>query len=266
MSEPIRVGDWSFSPDTASLTRSGERRRLEHRAALVLELLCRRQGAPITPRELVDAVWNGRALSQNSVAVVIADLRRALDDDSRRPRYIETIPKRGYRLMSPVTAADAPAFPDAAAIAPGRHPRRARFLMAALAMLAVMFVGALILANGRAPAPFTVAIAPIPNETGNPAFDPLALAVTDLVGAEIGAVPGVRVMRGPDARVDARIGGRLVLWNRQVSLSLAAEDPQTREVTWSIMAAGPASQLPRQIHAGAAAFGDQLDRRRNGPR
>lgn len=260
----IMVGDWAFSPEAASLARGGERRRLEHRAARVLELLCRRRGAPVSTAELVDNVWEGRSLSQNSVAVVIADLRRALDDDSRQPRYIETIPKRGYRLLAPVSVEE-PAGAEPSPPAPAstaRHPRR--IMLAAILATALLGLVASIFSPTAAPAPFVVTIAPLPNETGNPGYDPLALAVTDLVAAHVGAVEGVQVVRGEGARVDARIGGRLVLWNRQVSLSLDAEDPATGVVLWSAIAAGPAEALPRQIDAAIANFAATVPTRREG--
>lgn len=257
----IMVGDWAFSPEAASLARNGERRRLEHRAARVLELLCRRQGAPVSTAELVENVWEGRSLSQNSVAVVIADLRRALDDDSRSPRYIETIPKRGYRLLAPVAIRDAAASSEAPEAAPeGRRP----LMLIALVIALLLGVGALVFYATRPPPPLVVAVAPIPNQTGDPAYDPLALAVTDLVATEVAGVEGVQVVRGDGVRVDARIGGRLVLWNRQASLSLSAEDPASGRVLWSAMAAGPADQLPRQIAAGIANFGAYVATRREG--
>jgi DNA-binding winged helix-turn-helix (wHTH) protein len=262
----IMVGDWAFSPESASLARGGERRRLEHRAARVLELLCRRRGAPVSTAELVENVWEGRSLSHNSVAVVIADLRRALDDDSRRPRYIETIPKRGYRLLAPVAIGDAAGgettIPLPEPAGPARYPRRA--MLGALLAAALLGVATLIFSATRAPAPFVVTIAPIPNETGNPAYDPLAPAVTDLVAAHVGGVEGVRIVRGEGARIDARIGGRLVLWNRQASLSLSAEDPATGIVLWSAIAAGPAEALPRQIDAAIANFAATVAARREG--
>ena len=247
MSEEFQVGDWRFSPATGTLSRGGERRRLEHRAARVLELLHRRRGAPVSGAELVESVWEGRALSPNSVAVVIGDLRRALDDDSRAPRYIETIPKRGYRLV-------AGAEPEA--------PPRSRRLAIAGIVAALLAVGAAIwLTRERALEDFAVALVPIVNATGDPRYDPLTAAVSDLVATEIAARPGVRIVRA-DGPVQARMRGRLVLWNGQASVSLSVEDAADGTVLWSAMAAGPAGVLPRQIHAAAANFGPEIERRR----
>src|SRR4051794_5789758 len=92
-----RVGEWQFHPASGELRRGAELRRLEPRAARTLELLCGARGAVVSQDELIKDVWDGRSLSENSVAVVIGQLRRALGDDARDPKLIETIPKRGYR-------------------------------------------------------------------------------------------------------------------------------------------------------------------------
>src|SRR4051794_15614848 len=160
---PARIGDWRFLPAEASLERDGERRRLEHRASAVLELLVRRRGSPVASAELVDAVWGGRIVSPNSVAVVIADLRRALDDDARAPRHIETISKRGYRLTA-----------DAAAPLPvaGAAVRPVRALLA-VALIVPFAIGALLLAPRAAPPPVAVSIGAFADETGDPRLAPL---------------------------------------------------------------------------------------------
>jgi DNA-binding winged helix-turn-helix (wHTH) protein len=95
-----RIGGWEFLPATGELRRRTDLRRLEPRAARTLELLCEAKGEVVSQEELIAAVWQGRALSENSVAVVIGQLRRALEDDAREPRLIESIPKRGYRLRA----------------------------------------------------------------------------------------------------------------------------------------------------------------------
>src|SRR5262249_29673689 len=53
----------------------------------------------VTKQELFDRVWNGRAVGDDALTSCIQELRGALDDDARRPRYIETYHRRGYRLM-----------------------------------------------------------------------------------------------------------------------------------------------------------------------
>ena len=107
-SQHYRIGDWTFRAGENELVRGGERRRLEDRAARTLELLCRRAGEAVGQDEIIAEVWNGRSQSPNSIPVVIGQLRRALGDDARNPRFIETLPKRGYRLVSEPETATAP--------------------------------------------------------------------------------------------------------------------------------------------------------------
>lgn len=68
----------------------------------LLVLLATSGGRVVSKREIIDVVWQGRFIAEASLTRTMADLRRALDDEARRPRYIETIPKRGYRLAAPV--------------------------------------------------------------------------------------------------------------------------------------------------------------------
>jgi DNA-binding winged helix-turn-helix (wHTH) protein len=245
MPEGVRIGEWRFSPSEGSLSRNGERRRLEPRAGRVLALLCERPGEAVSSAELVEKVWNGRSLSRNSVTVVIAALRRALDDESRNPRYIETISKHGYRLVAAVQA-EARAMPETAE-AP-RRPRRRPVVLAlaaaALALAALVFSPAL--RSPAPPPPYTIAVTGILNRTGNVANDPLAPAIGELVVAHLGEVDGLRIVDGP-ARAQWRFYGSVILWNGHVMLMLHAADARTGTILWSVMAAGPPREFPRQV-------------------
>ena len=110
--DACRIGAWMFLPDSNEL-RSGEsRRRIEDRAAHTLALLCRRRGQIVSQDEILAEVWNGRAISANSVPVLIKDIRKALGDDAREPRHIETVAKRGYRLLAEIDAFENPPVED----------------------------------------------------------------------------------------------------------------------------------------------------------
>ncbi len=73
----------------------------------VLVCLAGRAGEVVSRRELTDTVWATEFISDNTVSHAVADLRTALGDDARQPTYIETIQRRGYRLIAPVVAFDA---------------------------------------------------------------------------------------------------------------------------------------------------------------
>lgn len=145
--EPLRVGDVEVRPASNEIVAGGTIVRIKPR---LMDLLLRLAAAPgeVVPRDLLLAdAWPRRIVNDEVLSRAIADLRAALGDDAREPRYIETLPKAGYRLLTPVTraapvAADA-AAPDAAApdaVTPVARPRAAFRLRPALAALVAIGV------------------------------------------------------------------------------------------------------------------------------
>lgn len=100
------LGDWSVDPATHSLSRGEERRQIEPRAMQVLQVLSLQPGAVLSAEQLLQQCWPEAPLGDNPVHKTVAQLRRALDDSATEPRYIETIRKRGYRVVAPVRSAD----------------------------------------------------------------------------------------------------------------------------------------------------------------
>jgi len=98
----LQVGAWTVHPALNEIRHGGEALRLEPK---VIELLIHLAGHPgeVVGREaLLTAVWPGVIVGDDALTQAIIKLRRAFGDDARDPRYIETIPKRGYRLIAPV--------------------------------------------------------------------------------------------------------------------------------------------------------------------
>lgn len=102
----FRVGAWLVHPDRLLIENDQGEHALEPRLMEVLVALAERAGDVVSAEQLLIDVWHGTFYGDNPVHRVIAELRRALGDNSRTPAYIETIRKRGYRLVAPV------AFPD----------------------------------------------------------------------------------------------------------------------------------------------------------
>lgn len=96
------VGEWTVAPTRNLLARGDVRVHLEPRAMDVLVYLARRRGDVVSRSELLERVWRVQYLSSDALIVTIYALRKALGDDARRPKYIETIPRRGYRWIGPV--------------------------------------------------------------------------------------------------------------------------------------------------------------------
>jgi len=109
------VGDWLVEPTLGTISCEGARVRLEPKVMEVLLCLSMRAGELVSKRELTDCVWQVEFISDNRLTRAIADLRQALGDDAGMPRYVETIPTRGYRLAADVTglSIEAPGFDDA---------------------------------------------------------------------------------------------------------------------------------------------------------
>jgi DNA-binding winged helix-turn-helix (wHTH) protein len=256
MADPIQLGPWSFSPQLGLLERAGETKRLESRAAEVLNVLCQRRGALVTHQELVDLVWAGRELSRNSVAVVIGDLRRALEDDARAPRFIETIPKRGYRLLARDIVPNAEMTPPHFA----RWSAPSKILALCASLLAVLGVGVLTQQSVMARPLASVSVSAFANETARAEYDSLSISVTQLINTNLARRRGVEVLASGASDADIRMRGTLAMWEGAPAVYLFAEDPRDGSVIWSGIAPGPEPALPRQIDEQIGEFVDGLQR------
>jgi DNA-binding winged helix-turn-helix (wHTH) protein/Tol biopolymer transport system component len=107
---PLQIGDWLLEPATLRLRRGARSQRLPRLQFDLLLFLVAHAGELVTREQLIDAVWQRRVVSDEVLSRQVASLRQALGDDAREPRYIETIPKAGYRLVArvgpPATIAD----------------------------------------------------------------------------------------------------------------------------------------------------------------
>ena len=149
----------------------------------VLWRLIEAEGRVVSKEELIAAAWNGGIVSDHSVANAVSDLRRALGDDSREPRYIETIPKRGYRLAAPVERADDGALPAA----PDSRSLRRRWVWALAATAAgATIVAALILwVPPRSEPGARLFLADIDNATGQSEWDLAAAATAEMLSVAL---------------------------------------------------------------------------------
>ncbi|HEX6897648.1 MAG TPA: winged helix-turn-helix domain-containing protein [Bryobacteraceae bacterium] len=109
----FRLGEWSVRPEDGSVTSPQSTTRLEPLVMRLLVYLCSRAKQVVPKKDVVDAVWNGRFVSDEAIKGAFHDLRKALQDNPRQPRFIETLPKRGYRVpVDPEPLSEAPAGDD----------------------------------------------------------------------------------------------------------------------------------------------------------
>jgi len=99
--ERFLLGEWRVYPlqNRIESLSSGEVRRLEPKVMDVLRSLAAHAGQTVSREELLATVWQGRVVIDGALGRVIRALRAALGDDARQPSYIETVNKRGYRLL-----------------------------------------------------------------------------------------------------------------------------------------------------------------------
>jgi Tol biopolymer transport system component/DNA-binding winged helix-turn-helix (wHTH) protein len=109
--EPFLFGEWRVEPSLNQITRlerGSSPQRVTPKAMEVLLALVTRAGELLTREELLERVWSGVHVQEEVLTRAVADLRKAFDDDRKEPRYIETIPKRGYRVVAPVAPVPRP--------------------------------------------------------------------------------------------------------------------------------------------------------------
>ena len=116
----LQVGAWRIDPQLGQMSRGTETVRLEARTLRLLMYLANRAGETVGIEELLDQVWSGVVVTQDSVYQAITALRRLLGDDAKQPTYIVTVPRLGYRLIAPVRAAGVEPLAVAAASPPAR--------------------------------------------------------------------------------------------------------------------------------------------------
>lgn len=96
------TGEWTVAPSRNLLLRGSDQVRLEPRVMDVLVHLADSAGQVVSKQDLMARVWDGRYVTDDVLTVTIYALRKALGDSARRPRYIETVSRRGYRWIAPV--------------------------------------------------------------------------------------------------------------------------------------------------------------------
>ena len=114
MPQSVGFGEYRFQLDTGQLWFRGQEVRLTPKAAGVLRILVSNAGSPVSKGELFAALWPDVAVTDDALTTCIQELRRVLSDDAKRPQFIETRHRRGYRFIAAVSREAAPASAEAA--------------------------------------------------------------------------------------------------------------------------------------------------------
>lgn len=101
---PVRFADFEFDCHSGDLRRNDAPLRLQPQPARVLSVLIRRVGQVVSRQELVEEVWGSDTFVdfEQGLNYAIRQIRTVLGDDAEQPRFVETLPKRGYRFIAPL--------------------------------------------------------------------------------------------------------------------------------------------------------------------
>jgi TolB-like protein/DNA-binding winged helix-turn-helix (wHTH) protein/Tfp pilus assembly protein PilF len=195
LTRKLRIGDWTLTPELNKLECGKETVRVEPKIIQVLLLLATQPGAVFSKEHILRKVWPDTFVSEEVLTRSVSELRKVFKDNPKAPRYIETIPKGGYRLLAPVVPADA-APEDNLRDIPGKKVKIIAGLGASALLLAII---AFYFLNPRrhkpaSPSIHSLVVLPLTNLSGDPAEDYFADALTDELTTVLAGIGELRVV------------------------------------------------------------------------
>jgi DNA-binding winged helix-turn-helix (wHTH) protein/TolB-like protein/Tfp pilus assembly protein PilF len=209
------LSGWLVEGDLNRLTRGGETLQLEPKAIDVLCRLAATPGEVVSREALLQAVWPGRAVVDQVLTRAIGQLRSALGDEAQKPRLIETVARRGYRLLPGIEVSAAPgAVPPPGAMKKGRGWA---WILAGTALALLALVAVLLARRPAGEAPLrAVAVRPFKVLSGSDVPEYYAEGLAEGLITALSRVPDLKVIAGGSAfdrgLADAplaELGGRL---------------------------------------------------------
>ena len=224
----VRFGTYEVSLQSGEVRKSGMRIRVQQQPMKLLEILLERPGEVVSREELRGRVWTNESFGDfdQALNIAIAKLRTALDDSAENPRFIETLPKRGYRFIADVSVVDSAPHPKKPAssagelpgsqevktgaghesqgagltIAPVAHNRQlwpTRRVILALALVLSLPILAVWLFRSRGQAPTgirSLAVLPLDNLSGDASQGYFADGMTDELITDLSQISALRVI------------------------------------------------------------------------
>jgi len=259
----VRFGAFELDLRTGELRKHGTKIRLQQQPFRVLALLLERTGDVVTREELRRAIWPDTAVEfEEGLDATIYKLRNALGDSAEHPRFLETLPRRGYRFIGsgervtePEGARDAPVSEH-----PAPEARSWRWLVVSAGALAavvalslaanVLGVRDFLFGGASSPRIHSVAVLPLRNLSGEPAQEYFADGMTEALITNLGKVGGLRVISRTSAmhykgsrqtlpeiarqlRVDAVVEGAVLREGGRVRITAQLVEASTDRHLWA---------------------------------
>lgn len=208
----FQIGAWLVDPGLNTISQDGKTNHLEPKVMEVLVCLAQHPGETLPKDRLLQTVWPDTFVTEDVLTRSISELRRVFDDSAKEPHVIQTIPKRGYRLVAPVrtlngTKSSEEPSPAAREVgeAGSRPTPRYRLvgvatlvlLVAATAAAFVLNLGGLrahFLVKASSPTIHSLAVLPLVNLSNDPSQDYFADGVTDALITDLAQISSLRVI------------------------------------------------------------------------
>ena len=191
----VRFGPFQLDVRAAELRLNGSKTKLPEQPFQVLTALLEKPGEVVTREELRQRLWGADTFVdfEHGLNTAVKRLREALGDSAENPRFIETLPRHGYRLIVPVENLRPPTA------TPAVPARRWRVWLAVVAVTAVVVAAGLLwrqrlLDRFRSVKIESVAVLPLENLSGNPEEEYFADGMTQALITELGKVQALRVI------------------------------------------------------------------------
>lgn len=176
MDGQLHVAEWLVEPNLNTICRNGKTVHLQPKVMKVLVYLAQRAGEAVSKEELLNSVWADTFVGDDVLKHSISELRRVFGDDVQAPSVIQTIPKRGYRLVAPVHRASVQATSPAAQDHKSNRAvvRKWRTLGVATASLILILVGTAFIHRRKSAIPIgsfrirSLAVLPLENLSTDP--------------------------------------------------------------------------------------------------
>jgi TolB-like protein/DNA-binding winged helix-turn-helix (wHTH) protein/Tfp pilus assembly protein PilF len=196
--ERLSFGDYQLDCRTGELRRNGVLLKLQPQPAKVLSILASRSGEVVSRQELAGHVWGAdtHVDFEHGLNFAVRSIRSVLEDDPENPRFLETVPKRGYRFIAPISepVPQGPALATQAA-----RPIRRRLLVVSVGVVvaSLTFVAALHFWPRKGadnPKVDSVAVLPLSNLSNDPEQEYFSEGMTDELITDLARVTGLRVI------------------------------------------------------------------------
>ena len=248
-----RFDNFLVDPENWRLSRGGQEIHLEPVVLELLVYLISNREHLVTRQELMDTVWGDTVISESALTKAVARLRKALDDNSAAPRYLETVRSLGYRFVATVEEIEGPDQPDQLLAKTARAVLRSGLFAAVVVTLITVAVFWSRMPQHETPQADVVrslAVLPLNNLTGDPDQDYYVDGLQDLLITELSQLLGLRVTSLQSTKryrnselpttdiagelgVDALIEGSLLRQGSKIEVTIQLIDGRTDEHLWA---------------------------------